>query len=183
MSETHDEARGAGSKQGSSGPRPMQTWRKALVGLAVVCAVAGLGMELLGSPEPAAATSSGVSGASSLVGESGAPAHSASAANESTWAPYLVRGGFSFVVAFCVGLALRKSLRIGALLVGLAVLAAVGLHYAGVIDLDWIAIRAEAADLADELEGRARGFLDFLKRSLPTTAAGVAGLGVGFWRS
>ncbi len=181
MSETHDKARDAGSKQGASGPRPMQTWRKALVGLAVVCAVAGLGMELMGTPEPAAATSTGTSGAASLVGESGAQAHSAP--NESSWAPYLVRGGFSFLVAFCVGLALRKSLRIGALLVGLAVLAAVGLHYAGVIDLDWIAIRAEAADLADKLEGRARGFLDFGKRSLPTTAAGIAGLGGGFWRS
>jgi uncharacterized membrane protein (Fun14 family) len=93
------------------------------------------------------------------------------------WSPSLVKGGFGFFLGFCVGYALRTFFRLGAVAIGLALMALLGLSYAGVLPpLDWAAIEGPFNRLAESLGEQASGFRTFLAGNLPS--AGLSGLGV-----
>ena len=103
------------------------------------------------------------------------------AANEggalTEWSPGLAKGGFGFFLGFCIGYAVRTFFRIGALVIGLVLLALLGLSYTGVMPPpDWGAIEGHLGRLGESLREQASGFRTFLTGNLPS--AGLAGLGV-----
>lgn len=119
-----------------------------------------------------------------LGGPGGAPDAGAAAGAEapSPWTPFLLKGGFSFFIGFCVGFALRAFFKISALAVGALALALFLLSYAGVVSVDWETLggwfdRARVA-LGEELAS----FRTFVAGSLPSAATASLGLFSGFKR-
>lgn len=98
------------------------------------------------------------------------------------WSPFFLKGGFSFVVAFCVGYAMRVWLKLAALFLGTFLLGVFLLSYAGALDPDWAELEGWWNALAAHVEAQAADFKTFLTGSLPQ--AGLAGLGLvaGFKR-
>ena len=93
------------------------------------------------------------------------------------WSPSLIKGGFGFFLGFCVGYALRTFFRIGAVVIGVALIVFLGLSYAGVLPpFDWAAIEGPFNRLAETFRQQASGFKTFLAGDLPS--AGLSGLGV-----
>lgn len=158
-------------------------WQKVALVVALVSTLGGLALGGFGSE------SVGASGASpqaesfaaggGVVGASGEAQETAG-----MWAPLLAKGGLSFLLAFCVGYAVRVALKVLFLAVGLAALAVFGLQYAGFLgEVQWDRLTefweigvAAAKDQAD-------GFQAFVSGRLPSATSGGLGLLVGFRRT
>lgn len=95
------------------------------------------------------------------------------------WAPTLLRGGFSFFAALCIGFALRAFARISLIVLGSIFLTLSGLAYGGYITVHWEAIGEEFELLAESARSSAGGFSQFLRGSLPSAAMAGLGLLVG----
>jgi len=119
-------------------------------------------------------------GSSNSTGDPSTPVQTDSGA--AGWSPFFLKGGFSFLVAFCVGFATRVWLKMAALLVGTFCLTLFLLSYLGAIHVDWVTIGGWWDDLAGRIEAEVNGFKTFMTGSLPQ--AGLAGMGLvaGFKR-
>ena len=99
------------------------------------------------------------------------------------WPPLLAKGGLSFFLAFCVGYALRAAMKVTMILVGLIVLATLGLQQVGVIEsIDWTRAEAFWDSLTANLGEHFKSLGDFVSGSLPTAGSGALGLVAGFRR-
>jgi len=91
------------------------------------------------------------------------------------WSPALLRGGFSFLVAFAVAYALRTFMRIAIFFLGVWGASMFLLANLGWIDVHWDAIDAAFSGWAGGIGGQFENFGRFVTGSLPVT--GLAGLG------
>jgi len=98
----------------------------------------------------------------------------------SEFSPAFFKGGLSFFVAFCVGLAARTFLKVSALFLGLLALALFGLSYMGVADFDWPAIQGHFDGLASRVGEQVTDFKGFVNGSLPSAGMASLGLFTGF---
>lgn len=167
--------------------RGLPRWKIACLALAVLAVLVGLGLRAA-ADEPAT-RAPGAGPGSSLVapgapGPAGGTGESQPAAEEGlgAWSPLFVRGGFSFLVGFAVGFALRAMLKVTLVVLGLVFLALAGLSYAGIVPIDWTALGEGFESLRASLSDEARGFQSFLTSSLPSAAAAGVGLIAGFKR-
>ena len=92
------------------------------------------------------------------------------------WSPALIKGGFSFFAAFCIGLALRAFAKISLVVIGSVFLTISSLAYGGIIEIHWERIGSIFDNVTGALGAGAGGFKSFLHGSLPS---GVMG-GLGF---
>ena len=99
------------------------------------------------------------------------------------WGDYLWRGGLAFALLFCVGTALRKSLRAAVFVTGIAVMVFVGLHLSGVYDADWSGVRESATGLAERAREKSDHVLETLSEYTVSAITGAIGLIVGFVRA
>src|SRR5690349_20132645 len=103
--------------------RALPRWKKLLLALALVLVAAGVVFAVVeaGRPAPAPppAPSGGESGVRSsfLPGDPNQPAPPAATATEPASAGFF-RLGFSFIAGFCIGLAVRKTLKLTAVVAG-----------------------------------------------------------------
>lgn len=171
-------------------PTGMPRWKKILLALAFVCIVLGLVLEGVGNfgdPAPdRVASSSGTADRSALVAGSVDSVESApeSAPDGFTaFAPLFLKGGFSFLIAFAIGSVIRTFVKLGLLLLGVVALGAMLLSYFEVITIDWVDLEGQSADIMRLGKGRIDDFTRFITGSLPSTAAALGGLFVGFKRS
>ncbi len=93
----------------------------------------------------------------------------------SKWSPSLIKGGFSFFAAFCLGLALRTFAKLSLFVFGVVFLILSGLSYGGYIEVHWERIGAQFDSLAATFRNGFGDFKSFLQGSLPSTA--MAGVG------
>jgi uncharacterized membrane protein (Fun14 family) len=149
-----------------------------------------------GSTEPAGETGAGVTGgagggarSANLVGGAGGGAPQVAGAGDdvqpeaegaSTWAPFFVKGGFSFALAFCIGYALRMFFKLTAFVVGVYALGLFGLTYVGWVDVDWNAISLWWDGMLAHVQGQAASIKTFITGSLPSAGLATAGLVTGF---
>ncbi|MEL6184643.1 MAG: hypothetical protein AAFU79_08480 [Myxococcota bacterium] len=98
------------------------------------------------------------------------------------WSPLLIKGGFSFAVAFALGFALRSFLRLALLVVGTIGLAIFALAYWGGVDLSPAMTKgAELWDgFAGQVQAEASSFQAFMTGNLPSAASASLGLFSGF---
>ncbi len=94
--------------------------------------------------------------------------------------PAMFRLGFSFVVGFAIAYAARTFLRISLVAVGIFLLLLFGLEYAGIISVHWDAIQHHYDTLLASIRRSFESFRAFITGRLPSTAAALAGLAVGF---
>jgi len=93
----------------------------------------------------------------------------------SQWSPSLIKGGFSFFAAFCIGLALRTFAKLSLFVFGVVFLVLSGLSYGGYIEVHWERIGAQFDSLAATFRNGVGDFKSFFQGSLPSTA--MAGVG------
>ncbi|MEZ5973731.1 MAG: FUN14 domain-containing protein [Planctomycetota bacterium] len=123
----------------------------------------------------------GVSGAQSLT-SGGATAIPAEEEGLSTWSPFFVKGGFSFLIAFCVGWALRAFFKVSALVVGVIAIGVFALQKSGFVDVDWQAMSQHWDTFAGKLREHGEGLKDFMTGNLPSAGLAALGLVTGFTR-
>jgi len=176
---------------------PLPRWKKVLLGVAGALLVGGLGLKAYeltrpdgpapGSPENAAMQPAP---ASSLVDgwkwprepelppkpEPDEGRNTASEDLPTAWSGALTKGGFSFLVAFCIGYALRAFFKISALVLGVVALAIFALSYFGVLQVDWTTLETYFDRAAKVVKEEGGGLTNFVTGSLPS--AGMAGLGL-----
>lgn len=176
--------------------RRLRPWQKALAVLSVVIALGGAGLMVYAAgtrPQPAPAAVGAESEASNLMrgfAPSGGGTPNASPSSEQVQSERLVdsasgavfRLGFGFFAGFAVGYAMRMFVRITLLAAGIAILGLAGLHYAGVIDVDWEKISGGFDTFGAWFSEQRRGLAGFITGYLPTFGAGLAGAFVGFRR-
>jgi len=97
-----------------------------------------------------------------------------------TFSPAIFRLGFSFVAGFALAYAARTFLRISLLAMGVFLLALFGLEYAEVITVNWDTMREHYDTFASSIGSSFSDFRTFITGRLPSSAAGVAGLVLGF---
>lgn len=185
--------------------RPLARWQKLLLCASAAIAVLGLALMVaawITGPEPAPAppiTQEGGSPEGTVPppagflpsdghapGTTDRPAAAQTSTDGATaldtWSPAIFRAGFGFFTGFSIAYAMRAFVKISITIIGLALLALFGLQYAGIIDVNWSALEqhydATAAWLGDQTES----FMRFLTGYIPSTAAAIAGLTIGFRR-
>lgn len=175
--------------------RPELTrWKVVLLGVAGLFVVVGFALSAMGGGDGASegsAAGGGTSGGGAApngfvtgVPAGGDPEAAPAAEDEgaAAWSPFFLKGGFSFVVAFCVGYAARVWLGITAAVVGTFFVGVFLLSYFGALDVDWTTLQGWWDSLAARAKDEASDFHGFVTGSLPQ--AGLAGLGLlaGFKR-
>jgi len=173
--------------------KPMP-WHFLSVKIAIVVTVIGLGLwvwSLVSAPKVDAGAGGGGGANNSLVsgfGASDGGARSAASGGESprivdAAAPATFRFGASFLGGFTLAWLMKKFIKATLLIAGLAALAAFGLHKLGVFDAGTIDqvkdTLDDGLDVATENAGKVK---DFLTGYLPSSAAAIGGLFVGFRR-
>lgn len=165
--------------------RPLGRWRKAALIGSVVLMVAGLGMWIYAA---ITADSAPPSAARSAVAPNALAPMNASEPAEAEprpvaqWSPVIFRLGFSFFVAFCMAYALRTFMKVAVLALGVAFLALFGLQYAGLVNVNWEALKARYDDLAVWVSAQTQTFKAFVTGYLPSAASAGAGFVAGFVR-
>ena len=99
---------------------------------------------------------------------------------QALWPAALFRLGFGFFAGFCMGYALRTFFRISFVAIGLLLLMLFGLQYAGLIDVDWSAMESVFDNTVAWLRTNLAGFREFVTGQLPSTAAAIGGVFIGF---
>lgn len=90
--------------------------------------------------------------------------------------PGLLKGGFSFFVAFAVGFALRMFFRVAALFAGIWAASLFLLAHLGWLEVHWDLIGASFEGWSNTIGAQFESFTAFVNGSLPS--AGMAGLGL-----
>ncbi len=98
------------------------------------------------------------------------------------WSPAVFRLGFSFFIGFAVAYALRTFVKLSLVVVGVFALFLFGLEYAGLLEIHWGAIGDKYDSVAAWATGQFDSFRTFITGELPSAAAAIAGLGLGFKR-
>lgn len=110
-----------------------------------------------------------------------APADGAAEASGlGAWSPFLVKGGFSFVVGFCLGYALRAFFKISAIALGVIFLALFALQHFEIVTIDWSAFEKVYDDGVARLSGEFESLKATMNGSLPSAALAGLGLFTGF---
>ena len=115
-------------------------------------------------------------GPDSETGDPRAPAEGADGTGSSLWSPAMLKGGFSFFVAFCIGLTMRLFVRLSFIYIGLVGLTLLGLSWLGWVEVHWDVPERQFSSLAANVQAQFESFRSFLQGSLPS--AGMAGLGL-----
>lgn len=111
---------------------------------------------------------------------SGTAGTEASDDEQALWPAAMFRLGFGFFAGFCMGYALRTFFRISFVAIGLLLLMLFGLQYAGLIDVDWSAMESVFDNTVAWLRTNLSGFREFVTGQLPSTAAAIGGVFIGF---
>lgn len=173
-----------------AGSKKVVAWKVGLVGMAVL--FLAVGWMLKRSPEEVRQANQAMSaqgaGGSQLVGGNGLPGWGGEGAGETGeadsglqgYAPFFVKGGFSFLIAFCVGLALRVFFKGTALVVGAIALALFGLQQVGWVTVDWNAMSDWWDQISGKVLAKTEGFRGFMTGNLPSAGLASLGLFTGF---
>ena len=94
--------------------------------------------------------------------------------------PALARGGASFMGGFLIGWAIRRTVKMAAIIAGILLALLATIKMTGWIDLDWTAIEANITHSLAWAQGKAEGFKEVLTGYLPAAGAGGAGTFLGF---
>lgn len=111
------------------------------------------------------------------VGVQGVPVENETAFS---YSPFFIKGGFSFLIAFCVGLAVRMFLKVTGLFIGVVALALFLLNKAGWVDVDWQTMSDQWDRISGTIANQADGLRTFITGSLPAAGLGALGLFAGF---
>lgn len=150
-------------------------WAKFLLFAAVVCVVVGALVPLVMGGGGGA----GQGGSSALAGNGAGVGVKADEPWLVEQSPWMWRAGLSFGVAYAAAYVLRAAIKIGLIVVGVAVLAGVGLQKWGVLDVNWKEVERKAETVAGEVQERTEKELMAL---LPSAGAGGLGFSSGFFR-
>lgn len=186
--------------------RPLARWQKLLLAASAAIAVLGLALMVAGwitggeppPPQPVARNGdvpvdpSNPPPAGFLPSQPGQPAtypDRPAAAQTDTgghslnaWSPAVFRAGFGFFVGFAIAYAMRAFVKVSLVVVGLMLLALFGLQYAGIIDVNWTAMEQHYDTIAAWLGEQTESFMRFVTGYIPSSAAALGGLVVGFRR-
>ena len=180
-----------------AGRRSIPIWKRVLLVLAALSAGAGLTLYGLGAAGPAPPTGQKSAaprddGSSALApgflpkSDSDSSPDDADADNDESadapglLAPLLTKLGFGFFIGFCVGYALRVAFKISLLVIGVIMLAVLGLSYSGVLDVDWAAMRGHYDTVVAWLQAQFTNLRGFISGQVPSSASAAFGLFVGF---
>lgn len=94
--------------------------------------------------------------------------------------PALARGGASFMGGFLIGWAIRRTVKLAAIVAGLLLTLLAAVKMTGIVDLDWTAIEVNISHSLAWAQGKAEGFKEVLTGYLPSAGAGGAGTFLGF---
>lgn len=175
-------------KEAPSRPR-LATWKKICLALASVSMLLGGSLQaygLLTTPElePTPQVSTGgnlVDPSFPLESQESEPEAEGKSAR--SWSPVFMRLGFSFVVGFCVGYALRAFLKLSLIVAGTVVIAIFVLSYADLLDVNWSGMQEHYAALAGRVRQELSDFTTFVRGALPSTGLAGFGLFAGFKKS
>ncbi|MCA9001830.1 MAG: hypothetical protein KDB61_07900 [Planctomycetes bacterium] len=163
-------------------------WSKIMVAVSVLFLVVGFSMKS-SAPETtnrgtATELPAGSLNTNSLVASDGAGVGDGTeVVEEDSWAsysPFFIKGGFSFLIAFCVGLAVRMFFKVTAIFVGVLALCLFALNKVGWVDVDWTTISDQWDRVSGTIAEQASGLKSFITGSLPAAGMGSLGLIAGF---
>ncbi len=171
-----DDPRGkSGPADGAKSSAGLPRWKLVLIAFAALLLLVGVALYFAGGGEPQRTpVQPGTAGASFIELGGG------EATQGQSWAPGLMRMGFSFFVAFAIGSVFRSFFKISLLCVGIYALLTLGLQHLGYVTVHW-----------DQLEGMWAGFTDRVSEdfgrlrtaitgSLPQAGLASVGLFAGF---
>jgi uncharacterized membrane protein (Fun14 family) len=179
--------------------KPAWQWTKGkivAVAFAAVLVAAGAVFGLAGSDEEPLSSTAHRTGPAGTAGAEGfgpttlpgpgdegeAPAAETEAAPSETISPGLLKGGFSFFVAFAVGFALRMFFRVALLFLGIWAASFFLLASLGWVEIHWNLIGATFEGWSRTIGDQFQSFTAFVNGSLPSAGMGGLGLYTGMRR-
>lgn len=108
---------------------------------------------------------------------------SASLTTLHSWSPALFRMGFGFFAGFCIAYTVRAFLKLCALAAGAVLLALLGLQYAEILEVDWVAIQQYYHTFAGWVAPQLDSFQEFITGFLPSSTTASLGAVVGFMKN
>jgi uncharacterized membrane protein (Fun14 family) len=182
--------------------RPLARWQKLLLAASAAIAVLGLGLMVAGwitgdeppqpvardgalPADPSAPPPAGFLPSQQPTTHTDRPAAAQTATGDDAldaWSPAVFRAGFGFFVGFAIAYAMRAFVKVSLVVAGLMLLALFGLQYAGIIDVNWTAMEQHYDAIAAWLGQQTESFMRFVTGYIPSSAAALGGLIVGFRR-
>lgn len=145
----------------------LPTWKKLLIGGAVLMLIAAGVIMFLEDPKPEPV---GGTLSAQATGDTASPGLNA------TWSEAFFKFGFSFFVGFAIGYASRAFLKFLFFLVGGMAIVLFALNYYGFVTVEWEKMETAFNSLGSSIQGQIGEFRSFITGSLPN--AGLAGLGL-----
>lgn len=99
------------------------------------------------------------------------------------WSPVLVRSGFSFLVAFCLGYVFRVFAKLSTAVLGLYLAGLFWMSYVGFVEVHWDAIQSWFDTAVAGLKEQSEGLQHFVAGSLPTAGSAALGFFTGYKKS
>ncbi|MBK7403210.1 MAG: hypothetical protein IPJ41_00910 [Phycisphaerales bacterium] len=121
----------------------------------------------------------------SAAGTPAADSRTSSGAEQSplqTYSPTIFRLGFAFFLGFAIAYAIRAALKVVLIVVGAVLLLLVGLQMAGLIAVNWEAMRGLYDGSTSWLGQQTQSLSAFLSGYIPSGGTALAGFGVGLMK-
>lgn len=99
-----------------------------------------------------------------------------------TYSPTVFRLGFAFFLGFAIAYAIRAALKVVLIVVGAVLLLLVGLQMAGLVSVNWEAMRGIYDGSTSWLGEQTQSLTAFLSGYIPSGGTAVAGFGVGLMK-
>lgn len=162
--------------------KPLPKWKLGLFVVAGLLLVAGgvlYAMDGGSPPAPSPGVQPGGVAGAGLV-ELGGSGGGAAAGSESSWAPGLLKMGFSFFVAFAIGSVFRSFFKLSVLFVGVLALLLIGLQQGGFLTIHWNEFEGLWSNFTARVEDDFAQLRTMITGSLPQTGLAGMGLFAGF---
>lgn len=163
-------------------------WKQVLLAVATLLIATGGVLAVIEATQPAAppggTTGPGGPATGFVPGfPGGQPGSTGHGSGEEPVSAGFFRLGFSFVAGFCIGYAVRKTLKLAALLTGLLLICLFLLSYFGLIEVKWHDIDQLFERFMRSVETESERFRTFVTGSLPAAGLAALGLVAGFKKS
>jgi uncharacterized membrane protein (Fun14 family) len=155
-----------------------------MLAIAMLVALIGAGMMIYTWMVPASAYGASTAGPDAYSSDpTGATTIAAQPSPIQIYAPAVFQVGFSFVIGFAIAYVFKTFVRITLVLLGVGIVAVVGMQVMGMLEINWAAFEAYAHRAMLYMHSQTGSFEVLATGMIPPAATGLVGILSGFKRN
>jgi uncharacterized membrane protein (Fun14 family) len=153
-----------------------------MLAMAMLVALVGAGLMIYTWATPSTASAAGVIGPDGTMPEV-SPSAPAEPSLIQTYSPAIFQLGFSFVIGFAIAYVFKTFVRITMVMLGIAIVAGVGMQVTGMLEIDWSVIEHHLRNATLYFHSQTGSFEVLATGMIPPATSALIGMLSGFKRT